>query len=317
MISSASGIRTSLIVPVILIATTVSLPLWAGDFRVGVVTSGLVLAFAAIGLAVLVHDAGLISMAHAAYFGIGAYASALVAINVTDLGLVGLLAGGLFGGAAAFLTGFLIRKSTGSTFLMLTVAVGEIASVTAVSIALTGGENGLGGIPRPTIVAGVPISGRTAEFFYVLAVLGVGCWFAWRIRRSTAGVVLRASSDNAARLRSLGYSVERHRLALFTLAGAGAGVAGGLYAQTQRFVSSDMLGFTFSALLLVIVVLGGSTSLAGLVIAAIAVTVLRDELSTMFENWEFILGVLYLGVIYLQGRNLMALLTRPLRRETS
>jgi branched-chain amino acid transport system permease protein len=283
-------------------------PFVLAPFQTTVLGRILVFALFAVSLDLLVGVTGLPSLGHAAYFGVGAYTAGLVAIHVTGEGLVAVLVAGLAGAAAAVLTGWLAVRSSGVFFLMLTLAIGEIVFQLATTLdSVTGGSNGLYGIPAVR-VGGTPLTLAGYVYWFVLVVAALGFAALWLVSRSPVGGVLRGIRDNEPRMRSLGYSPFRYKFAAYVLAGAFAGLAGGLFALQVRLVTPSEAGFTTGALALLAVVLGGAGSLWGPVLGAAVVVLVRDALGpTLDGHGPLVLGVVFVLAVYLLPRGFAGL----------
>jgi branched-chain amino acid transport system permease protein len=293
--------------PVLLVALALAgwlvlLPFGVSAYTVGVV--GRILAFGLFvaSLDLLVGIAGLPSLGHAAFFGMGGYAAALIARDVTAVGPVQLLIAAVIGAAAAGVTGLVTVRSRGVYFLMLTLAIGELARQLADSwTSLTGGTNGLAGVPPVQVVpGGEPLVIAGHVYWYVLAAAGLACGLLAAVRASAFGQALKGLRDNEDRMRALGYSVTGLKLAALAIAGAFAGVAGALWVTQLRFVSPADVGFTTSAVALLCVVIGGRGSLWGAFVATALVIVVRDELGTVIGGrGPLVLGLTFIAVVYL------------------
>jgi branched-chain amino acid transport system permease protein len=301
-----------------LVVWLVAMPFGSSAYTVGVV--GRILAFGVFvaSLDLLVGIAGLPSLGHGAFFGIGAYAAALVARDVTAVGPVQLVIAAAIGAAAAGVTGLVTIRSRGVYFLMLTLAIGELARQLADSwTSLTGGTNGLAGVPALQLVPGgrpVVIAGHV--YWYVLAVTAVTYLLLAAVRASAFGQALKGLRDNEDRMRALGYSVTGLKLAGLVVAGGFAGLAGSLWLAQLRFVSPSDVGFTTSAVALLCVVIGGRGSLWGAFAATAVVIVVRDELGTVIGGrGPLVLGLTFIAVVYFLPRGLSGLVPPSLRLQ--
>ena len=213
----------------------------------------------ALSLDLVLGYAGIVSLGQAAFFGVGAYAAGLIAAHGFGEPLTGLVAGGALAAAAGFLASFLVLRGRDLARLMVTLAIGLLFQEAANRAAsITGGVDGLGGVAMWKLLGLFPfdLEGRTG-FVYSLAVL-FGCFaLSRRLVASPFGLSLRAIRENAARMPALGAPVRQRLVAIFTVSAGMAGIAGALLAQTTQFVGLDVLGFTRSAEVLIMVVLGG------------------------------------------------------------
>jgi branched-chain amino acid transport system permease protein len=248
--------------------------------------------------------AGIVSLGQAAMFGLGAYGAGLFAKFAAADPLLGLVIGALCGGALAFCTSFLVLRGSDLTRLMVTLAVASVVSEIANKQAwLTGGADGLQGVNVNPIFGLIEfdIYGHVA-YAYSLAVMFVLFLLARFVVGSPFGYSLRAIRDNPLRASAIGIPVNPRLVAIYTLAGAYAGVAGALLAQTQQFVSLDAVSFQRSADGLMVLVIGGPGYLYGGIIGALVYKYIQDGLSLLTpQYWQFWIGFL-LVVFVLVGR---------------
>jgi branched-chain amino acid transport system permease protein len=260
----------------------------------------LITALFAVSLDLLLGYAGIVSLGHAAYFGVGAYTAGLLAVHGWQEPLSGLIAAGAVAAAVGFSVSLLVVRGQDLARLMLTLGIGltleELANRAA---SVTGGVDGLDGV-KPGKLLGVfelGLDGRAA-YLYSLAVLLLVFVLLRRLVSSPFGLSLRALREGATRLPALGISVRRLQVTVFTLAAGFAGLAGGLLAQTTKFVGIDVLGFRRSAELLIMVVLGGAGHLYGAVVGACVYLVAQDVLSGLDAvYWQFWIGLLLVLVV--------------------
>jgi branched-chain amino acid transport system permease protein len=292
-----------------------SIPMWAPRFWIYIATQALIFAIFAMSLDLLVGYAGLPSFGHAAFYGAGAYACALLALGHVD-GLVPLLlAGAVVAALAALPIGALSLRTTGIYFLMLTLAFGQMLWGLAVNwTSVTRGTDGLIGIPRPTFpgLDALNISLYERGPFYILCLfVAVGVFlFLQALVRSPFGKTLEGIRENDRRMRALGFPTFRYRLAAFVVAGALAGISGALAAMSNGFATPDLLYWTVSGFALIAVVVGGSRSLIGPVLGAFVVLFAQLGLSTYLDRWELVLGALFVAFVLFFPRGLMGLVRR-------
>jgi branched-chain amino acid transport system permease protein len=264
-----------------------------------------ILALFALSLDLILGYAGIVSLGHAAYFGFGAYVAALFAKFMLPDPLVGLA---VAVGAAAllgFATSFLILRGSDLTRLMVTLGIALILYELANRLDwLTGGADGLQGVIMGPLLGQFEfdLHGRSA-YAYSLAVLLVSLLLCRRLVHSPFGVSLQAVRDNPLRAASIGLSVRRRLVAIYTVAAGVAGAAGALVAQTSGFASLDVLDFHRSADVLLVLVIGGAGYLYGGIVGAVAFKLLHDAISVLTpQYWTFWLG-LFLVVLVLVGRD--------------
>jgi len=263
-----------------------------------------VTALLALSLDLVLGYAGLVSLGHAAFFGVGAYTAGLLAAHGWGEPLTGLVAAAAAGAAAGFGVSFLVVRGQDLARLMVTLGVGLLFFEGANEAAsITGGVDGLSGVRMWRLLGLFPfdLEGRTA-FVYALAVL-LGCFAAARrLVASPFGLSLRGIRENARRMPALGAPVGRRLVAIFTVSAGMAGIAGGVLAQTTQFVGLDALGFTRSAEVIIVLVLGGTGRLYGALVGAGLFMLAQDWLSGIDPvYWQFWLGLL-LVVVVLFGR---------------
>ncbi len=264
-----------------------------------------IFALFAVSLDLILGYAGIVSLGHTAFFGIGAYAAGLFAKQVTGDPLVGLAFATVVAMLLGLLTSALILRGTDLTRLMVTLGVASLLHELANRFdGLTGGADGLQGVVMGPLLGrfDFDLQGRTA-FAYSLSVLLIVLLACRRLVHSPFGYSLQALRDNALRATAVGIPVRRRLVAVYTLSGAIAGAAGALLAQTTGFVSLDVLEFHRSADVLLMLVIGGTGYLYGGLVGAIAFKVLQDVLAAWTpQYWTFWLGAI-LVVLVLVGRD--------------
>ncbi|RAI56158.1 branched-chain amino acid ABC transporter permease [Roseicella frigidaeris] len=255
-------------------------------------------------LDLLVGYAGVLTLGHAAFFGLGAYGAGLLAQQGWGEPLSGLLAAALLAGLLGLLTAPLVLRGGDLPALMVTLGLSLMLGEAANKLpGLTGGADGLLGVEIWPVLGlfRFDLHGRTA-FLYALAVLFLLFLLARRITASPFGLALRGIRGNARRMPALGTPVRRRLVAAYALSAAYAGIAGALLAQTTQFVSLDALSFQRSAEGLLMLVLGGLGALYGAMLGAIVFTLahhLLSEMSPLF--WQFWIGLALVGLA-LAGR---------------
>lgn len=282
----------------------------------------LIYGLAAASLDLIVGYGGMISFGHAAYFGAGAYMVGILAFHDyqgepvlswplimagTNSGLVALPLATAAGALLAMLFGAICLRTSGIHFIMITLAFAQMLFFLLISLERYGGEDGLILWERsdvPVIDLNEPLS----FYYFCLAMLLLFLWLARRVVASRFGMVIRGCKQNERRMRALGYATYPYRLAAFSLAGAGAALAGALIANQTEFVSPSLLHWTRSGEILAMVILGGMGTLYGPVFGAAALLLLEDQLSSYSEHWMIPLGLLLVGVALYARRGLYGLL---------
>ena len=263
-----------------------------------------ILALFALSLDLILGYAGIVSLGHAAFFGVGAYGAALFAKHVMPDPLVGLAVATALGAVLGALTSPMIVRGTDLTRLMVTMGVALVLFELANKFdGLTGGADGLQGVVMGPLLGRFEfdLGGRVASF-YSLAVLFVVFLLLRRLVHSPLGLSLQALRDNRLRLAAIGMSVNGRLAAVYTLGGALAAAAGALLAQTTGFASLDVLDFHRSADVMLALIIGDAGWLWGGLVGAIAFKVLHDLISSVTtQYWTFWIG-LFLVVLMLVGR---------------
>ena len=264
-----------------------------------------ILALFAVSLDLILGYAGIVSLGHAAFFGIGSYTAALFAKLVMPDPLVGMLVAIAVAAVLGALCSVLILRGSDLTRLMVTLGVASILYELANKLDwLTGGADGLQGVVMGSLLGQFEfdLGGRTA-YAYTLVVLVACVLVARRIVHSPFGYSLQALRDNRLRAASIGLSVNTRLVIVYTVAAAIAGAAGALLAQTTGFASLDVFDFHRSAEVLLVLVIGGTGYLYGGIFGAIVFKLLHDLISAWTpQYWNFWLG-LFLVVLVLVGRD--------------
>lgn len=268
--------------------------------QLGLLTRIFIAALLVLSLDLVVGVAGLATLGQAALFGAGAYAAGIFALRVHPDPLLGLAVGVAAGALLALLSGAFLLRYQGFSFLMLTVAVAQILlNLAQKARGWTGGDDGLSGFAMAPLLGrfAFDLEGRVAAV-YALAVLAVLLYVARRVVDSPFGLAVRGIHENRARMAALGTPVFRRLLAMYTLAGALAGAAGALSAQTNAVVGMDSLSFALSAEALVMLILGGAGRLTGALVGALVFTLLHHTAASINPyHWLFVVGILLMGVV--------------------
>ncbi|HEX5427360.1 MAG TPA: branched-chain amino acid ABC transporter permease [Pedococcus sp.] len=253
----------------------------------------------AISVDLLLGYTGLLSFGHAAFWGTSAYATGLIAIHAGLPFPLAVVGGALAAMVLAVPIGYLSVRRTGIYFAMVTLAFAQMVYFVANQWrSVTGGENGLQGIPKSFF--GIELVETESFYFYYAAVpiILIGIFIAWRVVNSPFGRVLVAIRDNPARARALGYDVERYKIMVFVLSAGLAGLAGGVFSISHGFASLQELNWTTSGKVVLITVLGGIGTLWGGPVGAALVVLLEDKLaSSGFEGVGIITGAIFVAVV--------------------
>jgi branched-chain amino acid transport system permease protein len=262
-----------------------------------------ILALFAVSLDLILGYAGIISLGHAAFFGVGAYTAALFAKHVLPDPLVGMLVAILAAAVLGAVSSVLVMRGSDLARLMITLGVAAILYELANKLDFTGGADGLQGVTIGPLLGRFEFDlyGRVA-YAYSLLLLVAGILIARRLMASPFGWSLQAIRDNRLRAAAIGLNVDARLGVVYTIAAAMAGAAGALLAQTTGFASLDVLDFHRSADVMLVVVIGGAGWLWGGVVGAVAFKLMQTALSTWTpQYWTFWLG-LFLVVLVMVGR---------------
>lgn len=253
-----------------------------------------------VGLNLLLGYAGQISLGHAAFFGLGAYASGILTVTCGLNPWLALLAGLAISGASAYLIGIPALKLKGYYLAMATLGFGIIVYIVLNEAQpLTGGPSGLAGIPALSL-AGFPLNTPLRLYLLIWTVLGLILGISANLVNSRTGRALRALHDSEPAAQSLGVDTARMKLKIFVWSALYASLAGSLYAHTLNFIAPASFGFMFSIKLVTMVVLGGMASIWGSLLGAGVLTVL-PELLVLFHDFEVVIfgGILMIVMIFL------------------
>jgi branched-chain amino acid transport system permease protein len=255
---------------------------------------------------------GLLSFGHAAFFGGGAYTAGLLAQRAGVPFPLNALAGGLAAGLLALPLMALAIRRRGIYFAMITLAFGQMVFyVTNEWRSLTGGENGVQGIPRLAL-GGFRMSSSLTYYYAAFPLIVLALWLCWRIVRSPFGRVLLAIRENEVRTRTLGYDVNRFKLLASVLSCALSGFAGGIWVINHGFVALDAVHWTTSGQVVIMVLLGGMGTRLGPAVGAALVLLLRDFLATWTDAWGIVTGVVFVIVILMFRRGIVGTIERPM-----
>ena len=260
----------------------------------------IITALFALSLDLILGYAGIVSLGHTAFFGVGAYTAGILAVHGWGEPLTGLVAAAATAALLGYATSFLVIRGRALAQLMITLGVGLLVLEAATKAAvITGGVDGMSDIPMWRLFGRFrfDLAGSTA-YAYSFAVALISFVVVKRLVHSPFGLSLRAIRDNARRMPALGAPVERRQIAVFTVGAALAGIAGGLLAQTTQFVGLDSLDFSRSAAVLIMVSLGGTGRLYGAFVGAGLFLVMQDTLARHSpEFWQLWLGGLLVAVV--------------------
>lgn len=290
-------------------------PLWGDTFYIRFVTKIMVYALFAMSLDLLVGYAGLVSLGHAAFFGIAVYAVAGLVNKAGVTSAFVLLPAALGASAmAAAAIGWLSIRTSGVYFIMITLALAQMLFYFFNDQKYWGGTDGMNIDQRPTLALGdltlLNFGNRLQLYYLALACLAGAFVLLAVLLRSPFGHALVGIRANEGRMRALGYDVQRVKLIAFVIAGTLAGLAGFLEAARSTFATPALLGWHESGHVLVLVILGGMGTLYGPVLGAFVVLLLEDYFATLTDRWLLIMGVFVIAVVMFLPDGLAGLFRR-------
>jgi branched-chain amino acid transport system permease protein len=270
-------------------------PAVAGKYPVKLLQEILIWGIFAMSLDVLMGYAGMVSLGHSAFFGVGGYVAALALLKSPGVAS-GLLLPAAAAALAALVIGYFSIRVSGVYFIMLTLAFSQMFYAVTFQAAWLGAEDGIVGVPRLAAL-GLDTAQPLPFHFYLVGLVVVAALCLWRIVRSPFGHVLRGIHENEPRMEALGYAVNRYKLLAFVIAGTVAGVAGSLYTQLVGSITPDAFLWTTSGEALLMVIIGGTGTLAGSVLGAAAFILLQSLVSSYTERWMLILGLTFILLV--------------------
>lgn len=283
------------------------------EFYVGVVSRLMIFALVATSLNLILGFGGMVSLGHAAYFGIGAYTVGILMQHGVLSAWISWPAAVLVGAVLALFVGLISLRTKGVYFIMITLAFAQMIYYVFVGLKAYGGEDGLSMTQRSEL--GVNLASDTTFYYVVLALISASLFFIYRLINSHFGRVLQAIRENETRMEAIGHPVFRYKLVCFVIAGALASLAGALLANQNTMVSPSLVHWTQSGSLMVMVILGGTGYFFGGVIGAIVMLMLEEILSGYTIHWQLILGGILLAVVLLLPNGLASLYERFTTRE--
>ncbi len=289
----------------------------------------LIYALAAVSLDLLLGYAGLVSLGHAAYVGAGAYVVGIFfyhsaeniplftwpfVLSGSENGLLVLPLAVLVSAVFALIFGALSLRTKGMHFIMITLAFAQMLYYFFVCLETYGGDDGLSLYARSSL-PGLDL-GNDVQFYYLcLTLLGCFLFFALRLVNSRFGLVVRGGCNNERRLNALGINAYKYKLFCFVIAGAGAGLAGGLLANQTEYVSPGLMHWTLSGELMVMVLIGGMGTLFGPVLGAAVFLFMEETLAMYTEHWMIYMGPFLLLVVIFAKRGLFGLIAGQENRD--
>jgi branched-chain amino acid transport system permease protein len=277
-------------------------PFLVTDYPRALIAEIYIFAIFAMSLDLLLGFTGLMSLGHAAFFGLGAYAVAILGTLFGVNAWLGLVAGVAAAAGGAALIGLFCVRTSGIPFLMLTLAFSQLVYSVALKWRdVTGGTDGMAIAEKPGFF-GFDLSNSLTMYFMTLVFLLLCYWGLRRLLNAPLGHVFVGIRENEPRMLAIGYPTRAYKLLSFTIAGAFAGLAGGLYAIFNSFISPDAVYWTASGDILIMTMLGGAGTLIGPAIGAGVFLLMKNVVSSYSEHWLAIIGAIFIcGVLFFPG----------------
>ncbi|MBX3535143.1 MAG: branched-chain amino acid ABC transporter permease [Xanthobacteraceae bacterium] len=284
------------------------------DFYVGLATRVLIFAIAAISLDLIVGYAGMNSLGHAVYIGVGAYSVGILNFYGIDNGFIHFGVAILASALVALFIGASSVRTSGIHFIMISLAFGQMLYYLAVSVNTFGGDDGLRISRHSNFVVGT-LRDPVVLYYVCFGILLVVLFTLHQLVESRFGMVLRAIKSNEARVVSVGISPYRYRLVGFVISGVVCGIAGALLANQNLFISPASMHWSRSGEILIMTILGGMGSLSGGILGAGIYVGLEYFLSRLTEHWQAIMGPIIVLVILFANRGVFGMLSATKRRR--
>jgi branched-chain amino acid transport system permease protein len=274
------------------------LPLVVGEFWVHVAVEILILGLFAVSFNMIFGYMGQLSFGHAAYYGVGAYATGMLLVKASVPLPICLVASMIAAGICALIFGFFCVRLTGIYFAILTLAFGQLMYYIIFQwYSFTGGDDGLQGVVPPDF-----LFGATAYYYFTLVIVTAALVVMWYISQSPFGYTMRAIRDNADRTRFIGINVRRYMLINFVVAAMFAGLAGGLLGPFNRSIAPDLCNWHQSGIPVFMTVIGGPIGFLGPMIGSVIYTFLMAFVTGFTEYWPLVIGVvIILVVLFMPG----------------
>ena len=308
--------RWSTLLGLAVVALLIAAPLGLPVFAMTLLTELVILGLFAMSLDLMVGYTRLVSFGHVAAYGLGAYASGYMLLNSSiPLPFVVILAA-LMTGVIAIGVGWVCTLATGVSFSMLTLAFAQLLYAIAFKwTSVTGGSDGLAGIPRCAGPMGITLLTTKAGFYYFALACLVGSFLlCQRLVTSPFGAVLRGIRENEAKTLALGYNTRLYKIAVVAISYALGGLAGALYAPFAGFANTELLFWLLSGQVLIMVIVGGSGSLIGPILGAAFFLLLEHQLSSYTEAWALFFGLVFIGFVLFAPEGIWGLATGWFKR---
>ena len=298
----------------LLLVLAVALPLVlharGQDYYISMISRMMIYGIAACSLNLILGFGGLVSFGHAAFVGIGAYAVGIMITEGVTSGWLNFAVAMGVSALAAAVIGAISLRTRGVYFIMITLAFAQMVYYLVNSVKAYGGDEGLNIRMRSDFGFGINLKNDLAFYYLVLLCLVLSLWFMHRLMHSRFGRVVLAQRDDDVRTEALGFAVYRYQMVLFVLAGAIGGLSGALMVNQQNYVNPNLMHWTQSGVLMVMVILGGVGTLAGGLWGALLLLTLEDVFAEYTVHWQFYVGWILLAVVLMAPKGLAGLFQR-------
>jgi branched-chain amino acid transport system permease protein len=316
------GVQVLLALGALALAAFPLVPMDSSGFYLQMLSQMMILAIFAMSLDLLQGVTGLVSLGHAAYFGLAGYALAFITPGSAAVSLWwSLPLAALGAGLAALVIGFFVVRTHGIYFIMVTMAFAQMVFFLFFDNRDLGGSDGLYVYFRPDASifgwSGIDLENKTTFFYFTLLILLLVYAFLRRLLFSPFGRVLAGIRVNEHRMRAVGYSSFGYKLTAFTLAGMLAGVAGYLWAAQTGYVNPELMGFHLSAHAIMMVILGGMGNFAGAIVGAFAFEYVMHFFKDLSKHWQLLMGVFIVLVVVFAPRGLLGLAERLFKKRNA
>ena len=285
------------------------LPLVIGDFWVHVAIEIFILGLFAVSFNMIFGYMGQLSFGHAAYYGVGAYATGMLMVKASVPLPICLVASMLTAGICALIFGYFCVRLTGIYFAILTLAFGQLMYYIIFQwYSFTGGDDGLQGITPPDL-----LFGAVPYYYFTLFIVTIALIAMWYISRSPFGYTMRAIRDNADRTRFIGINVRKYMLINFVVAAMFAGLAGGLFGPFNRSIAPDLCNWHQSGVPVFMAVIGGPMGFLGPMIGSVIYTFLMAFVTGFTEYWPLVIGLVIIFVVLFMPGGVLGLAEERLK----
>ncbi|MFZ6780131.1 branched-chain amino acid ABC transporter permease [Undibacterium sp. Ji83W] len=299
------SLKSSLGILCLLIAFPLLATYFAQEFYIGLLSRLMIFALVASSLNLILGFGGMISLGHAAFFGSGAYVVGILMQHGVTSAWISWPVAMLSGFLLALAIGSVSLRTRGVYFIMITLAFAQMLYFLFVSLKNYGGDDGLSLAQRSA--TGLDMGNDSNFYYLVLVICTIFLFILYRLINSRFGRVIQAIKENETRMEAIGYPVFRYKLLCFAIAGSVASLAGALLANQNMLVSPNLLHWTQSGSLMVMVILGGVGYLSGGILGAVVMLMLEEILSGYTIHWQLYLGIILLLVVMLLPNGLASL----------